>query len=205
MTCFQAKSQKPCGLPYDYSIASGLLYKNWVTDQEKVGAPRSGASVQDVGKENSVMLFKSIIVIMFTLPSGWVLGLLPFWLVNSSFVSRDQGIGCISPVPVIVLATTSTYFLFVGWGLAGLHWAQLGLAPKRELDPDMFPELCEFGFWHLQPKSSDEYKKAQTQVEPKKRKQQEWGQRGEGKRLSDTSRTPRVLALEALHIWFWAS
>lgn len=68
MTHFQVKSQKPCRLLYDYSTASGLLYKNWVTDQEKVGAPRSGASAEDVRKENSVILLKSVIVIMFTFP-----------------------------------------------------------------------------------------------------------------------------------------
>ena len=69
--------------------------------------------------------------------------------------------------------TSSIYYLSVGWGLPALWWAQLGLAANCTLDPDVFPELGEFGFWHLQPKSSDEHKIAQTKVEPEKRKKQE--------------------------------
>lgn len=66
----------------------------------------------------------------------------------------------------------------------GLGRSAVGSAPNCALDPDMFPELCEFGFWYLKPKSCDEYKKAQTKVDPKKRKKQEWEQRQAGRRLS---------------------
>ena len=183
---FSGQVTKIRRLLYDYSTASGLLYKNWVTDQEKAGAPRSRPSAEDAGKGNSVILFKSIIV--SSLHSQW-LGTWFITILISKFLGSGnriyQSCRCNSALQQLALVSC---LLDGGWLVcSGLSWAWL---QHCKLDPDMFPQLCEFGFWHLQPKSSNEYRKAQTQVESKKRKQQGWKQRGEGRRLSYTPQTP---------------